>query len=264
MSDIYTHGHHESVLRSHVWRTAENSAGYLLNSLRPGLDLLDAGCGPGTITVDLARRVAPGRTVGLDRAPAVIEQARTYAASQAVPIEWQQGDLYVLDFPDACFDVVHAHQVLQHLTDPVRALRELRRVLRPNGVLAVRDTDYSCFSWAPREPLLARWLELYRAVARRNHAEPDAGPLLKGWALAAGFASVQASSSTWTYADPESCAWWGDLWADRCELSAFGEQALEYGLSTRAELADIASAWRSWSRQPDAFFIVPHGEVLAR
>jgi ubiquinone/menaquinone biosynthesis C-methylase UbiE len=73
MSDVYTHGHHESVLRSHTWRTAENSASYLLSSLRAGLDLLDVGCGPGTITVDLARRVAPGRTVGLDRAPDVLD-----------------------------------------------------------------------------------------------------------------------------------------------------------------------------------------------
>jgi SAM-dependent methyltransferase len=264
MSDVYTHGHHESVWRSHIWRTAENSAGYLLSSLRAGLDLLDVGCGPGTITVDLARRVAPGRTVGLDRAPEVLEQVRAHAAAQGVTVELQAGDLYVLDFPNASFDVVHVHQVLQHLTDPVCALRELRRVLRQNGVLAARDGDYSCFSWAPRDPLLVRWLELYRAVARRNHAQPDAGPMLKGWALAAGFRSVQASSSTWTYADPESCAWWGNLWADRCELSAFGQQAVEYGLSTRAELSEIAAAWRAWSKRPDAFFIVPHGEILAR
>jgi SAM-dependent methyltransferase len=263
-SDVYTHGHHESVLRSHSWRTAENSAGYLLSSLRPGLDLLDVGCGPGTITVDLARRVAPGRTVGIDRASEVIEQARAYAQARGVQLELRAGDLYALDLPDGSFDVVHAHQVLQHLTDPVRALRELRRVLRAGGLLAARDGDYACFSWAPREPLLERWLVIYRAVARKNGAEPDAGPLLKRWALAAGFASVQASSSTWTYADADSCAWWGALWADRCLLSAFGEQAVEYGLTTRDELQHIAEAWRAWAQHPDAFFMVPHGEILAR
>src|SRR5690242_15066907 len=72
----YTHGHHDSVLRSHRWRTAENSAGHLLAHLRPGLAVLDVGCGPGTITVDLAARVAPGPTIGIDAAPAVVEQAR--------------------------------------------------------------------------------------------------------------------------------------------------------------------------------------------
>jgi SAM-dependent methyltransferase len=262
--DVYTHGHHESVLRSHTWRTAENSAGYLLSALRPGLELLDVGCGPGTITVDLARLVAPGRVVAIDRAPEVLAQASAHAAAQGVTIAWQPGDVYALEFPDACFDVVHAHQVLQHLTDPTRALTEMRRVLRPGGVLAARDGDYSCFAWAPLDPLLGRWLELYCAVARRNGGEPDAGRFLKGWALDAGFRDVQASSSTWTYADPPSCAWWGNLWADRCEKSALGEQALAYGLSTREELGAIAAAFRAWSIRPDAFFMVPHGEILAR
>ena len=261
---IYTHGHHESVLRSHTWRTAENSARYLLPELRPGLSLLDAGCGPGTITVDLARRVAPGRVLGVDRSPDVLAQAAAHAVDQGVALEVQPADVYALPFPDASFDVVHAHQLLQHVDDPVRALVEMRRVLRPDGLLAARDSDYACFAWAPPDPLLTRWLDLYRAVARRNGGEPDAGRFLKGWALGAGFREVRATSSTWTYADPESCAWWGSLWADRCELSSLGEQAVAAGLSTPDELAAIATAFRNWSKQPDAFFMVPHGEILAR
>lgn len=262
--EIYTHGHHESVLRSHTWRTAENSAAYLLPSLRPGLDLLDVGCGPGTITVDLARRVAPGRVIGLDRAPDVLAQARAHATEESTSVDLSVGDVYQLPFPDRSFDVVHAHQVLQHLSDPVRALIEMRRVLRPGGIVAVRDGDYASFAWAPHDPLLTRWLEVYRAVARRNGGEPDAGRFLKGWALAAGFHDVRATSATWTYADAESCAWWGGLWADRFERSSVGDQAVEYGLSTRDELAAIAAALRAWSKKRDAFFMVPHGEVVAR
>ncbi|MGH9018725.1 MAG: methyltransferase domain-containing protein, partial [Acidimicrobiales bacterium] len=116
----YTHGHHASVLRSHLWRTAENSAAYLLPHLRPGLEVLDIGCGPGTITADLARRVAPGRVVGLDRAPDVVDRARADAAgatdARAVTaLSFVVGDTYALGYPNASFDVVHAHQVLQHL-----------------------------------------------------------------------------------------------------------------------------------------------------
>ena len=107
--------HHESVLRSHTWRTAQNSAAYLLGHLRPGLSLLDVGCGPGTITVDLAARVAPGRVVGLDAAGPIVEQARGLSDS----VEWRVGDAYTLDPDLHDFDVVHAHQVLQHLADPV-------------------------------------------------------------------------------------------------------------------------------------------------
>ena len=71
----YTHGHHESVLRSHTWRTAENSSAYLLPHLRAGQSLLDVGCGPGTITADLALLVAPGEVVGLDAGAEVVAQA---------------------------------------------------------------------------------------------------------------------------------------------------------------------------------------------
>ncbi len=133
----YTHGHHESVLRSHTWRTAENSAGYLLPHLRPGLSLLDAGCGPGTITMDLARIVVPGQAIGLDASDEVVAQARALGAeSDAANVRFEVGDLFALKYDDASFDVVHAHQVLQHLVDPVAALMELRRVLAPGGVLA--------------------------------------------------------------------------------------------------------------------------------
>ena len=265
MSDTYTHGHHESVLRSHKWRTAANSAAYLLPRLRPNLELLDIGCGPGTITIDLAWLVAPGRVVGIDAEPEVIAKAEVASTEAgAANLSFQQGDAYALDFPDASFDVAHAHQLLQHLRDPVAVLREMRRVLRPGGTLAVRDSDYAAFAWAPRHPRLDRWLDLYHQVTARNGAEADAGRFLLAWVKAAGFHDVAPSSSTWTFADPESRAWWGGLWADRVEQSAFARQAVSYGLSEPEELRAIASAWREWADHPDGWFAVLHGEVIAR
>ena len=76
------------------------------------------------------------------------------------------GDVHALDFPDHTFDVVHAHQVLQHVADPVTALREMRRVTKPGGVIAVRDSDYAAFTWFPELPALDEWLALYQKVAR--------------------------------------------------------------------------------------------------
>src|SRR5688572_8702557 len=118
--DVYTHGHHESVLRSHRWRTAENSAGYLLAHLSAGDRLLDVGCGPGTITIDLASRVAPGPVIGIDMSEEVVaEAARAAADAGCVNVSFARGDAYVIDAGDGAFDVVHAHQVLQHLGDPI-------------------------------------------------------------------------------------------------------------------------------------------------
>lgn len=263
--DFYTHGHHESVLRSHRWRTAENSAGYLLDVFVPGARVLDVGCGPGTITVDVAARVAPGRVLGIDRADEVLETALAAARDAGVDnVEFAVGDVYALDLPDASFDVVHAHQVLQHLTDPVAALREMRRVCAPDGVVAARDSDYAAFTWFPGDPRLTRWLELYHEVARSNHAEPDAGRQLLHWARAAGFTEIDASASVWCFATDADRSWWGGMWADRVVASAFADQAVDRGFANRDELEDLSDAWRSWSTSPDGWFAILHGEIRAR
>jgi len=117
----YTHGHHESVLRSHTWRTAANSSAYLLPLLRPGLTLLDIGCGPGTITADLAQLVAPGQAVGLDASDDVVGQAQAYAASRGVTnLRCEVGDLFSLNYDDATFDIVHAHRSFNTSSIPGR------------------------------------------------------------------------------------------------------------------------------------------------
>jgi ubiquinone/menaquinone biosynthesis C-methylase UbiE len=262
--DTYTHGHAEPVLQSHRWRTAENSAGYLLPSLRPGLDLLDVGCGPGTITVDLAASVAPGRVVGIDVSADPLAEARAAAEAAGVAVEFAVGDVYALDAADGSFDVVHAHQVLQHLTDPVAALREMARVCRPGGVVAVRDVDYGAFVTFPADEGLDRWLEVYYAVARRNEAEPDAGRRLLSWAHAAGLREVVATTSSWCYSSPAERRWWGDSWAGRATASSFAEQAVAYGLATPAELEEIADAWRRWRDADDGWLGMMHGELLIR
>ena len=258
----YTHGHHESVLRSHRWRTAANSAAYLLPHLRPGLDLLDVGCGPGTITVDLARRVAPGRVVGLDSAPGVIDVARGQGTAEEAAVTFVVGDVGHLDFPDASFDVVHAHQVLQHLADPVGALAEMGRVCRPGGLVAARDGDYAGFAWFPADPWLDAWLVAYRQVARANGGEPDGGRRLWAWARAAGFAHVVGTASSWCFCEPADRRFWGELWADRMTQSALAERAVELGVASRSDLEAMAAAWRRWAGNPDGWFGLLHGEIL--
>jgi SAM-dependent methyltransferase len=265
MDHRYTHGHHESVLRSHRWRTAENSAAYLLPWLRPGLDVLDVGCGPGTITVDLARRVEPGRVVGLDRADEVIAVAVDGADDSALAnVRFVVGDTYALDFEDGSFDVVHAHQVLQHLADPVRALAEMGRVCRPGGLVAARDGDYAGFTWYPADRWLDRWLDVYERVARHNGGEPDGGRHLRAWARAAGFTDLSSSASAWCFSQPADRLWWGDLWADRMTESALGARAVEIGLVSADELQEMAAAWRRWAAHPDGWFGLLHGEILCR
>ncbi|GGS95261.1 hypothetical protein GCM10010259_23590 [Streptomyces daghestanicus] len=262
---VYPHGHHESVLRSHTWRTAANSAGYLLGSLKPHMRVLDVGCGPGTITADLAALVPDGRVTGVDRAPEILDTARATAAGRGLAnVDFAVADVHALDFPDDTFCVVHAHQVLQHVGDPVAALREMKRVTRPAGFVAVRDADYGAMTWYPASAGLDAWLELYRRVARASGGEPDAGRRLKAWALAAGFTDISATSSTWTFTTAEERAWWSGLWADRTVASSYAELATGGGHASEDELAAAATAWRDWGKRPEGWFGVLHGEILCR
>jgi SAM-dependent methyltransferase len=261
----YTHGHAAPVVRSHSWRTIENSAAYLLPHLRPGQAVLDVGCGPGTITWDLAARVAPGRVLGMDTAEDVLVTARANGADRpGVQADFRVGDVYALELEDDSVDVVHAHQVLQHLTDPVGALREMRRVCRPGGIVAVRDADYQAMTWAPASAGIERWLSVYRQVHRGNGGEPDAGRHLLGWAHAAGFTEITASASAWCFATREDRAWWSSTWAARVTTTKLADDAIATGLATRAELAGLAEAWHEWAAHPDAWFAVLHGELLCR
>jgi ubiquinone/menaquinone biosynthesis C-methylase UbiE len=201
---------------------------------------------------------------GIDLAPRVLEEARELARTTGVDVGFEVGDVYAIDAEDDAFDIVHAHQVLQHVSDPVGALREMRRVCKPGGLVAARDSDYDAMTWFPAVPAISAWLRMYDAVARANRGEPNAGRFLLSWAHAAGFTDVQPGASAWCYATPEAREWWGELWADRITQSAIAAQAVEIGAATEAELREMAEAWRSWSTHPDGWFAVLHGEILAR
>lgn len=261
-TERYTHGHHESVLKSHTWRTIVNSAAYLEPHLREGLSLLDLGCGPGTITVEFADRVAPGRVVGLDASAEVI--ARAASEFTRPNLEFVVGDAYALPFDDDSFDLAHTHQTLQHLGDPVAALRELRRVVKPGGLIAAREVDYAGVIWFPLLPGLDRWLDLYERVHRSNGGEPDAGRRLKAWAREAGFTDVTTTASIWNFSDAGDREWWGSMWEARVLESAFAADATAKGFAAPDDLRLISAAWRDWANSEDGWLAMPHGEILAR
>jgi SAM-dependent methyltransferase len=261
--NTYTHGHHESVLRSHQWRTAENSAAYLLPQLSPEVTLLDIGAGPGTITVDFAERV--GHVTATEIGQPELALCRQTAEGRGLSnVSFAVEDVHALSFADESFDVTHAHQVLQHVADPVLALREMARVTRPGGIVAARDGDYGGFLWYPEFPEIGDWIKLYSIAARANGGEPDAGRRLLSWARQAGLAGVTATASTWCYATPEDRTHWAGSWADRVVESAVARQLLDSGTATAAQLQRISDAWRRWADAEDGWFLVPHGEIVYR
>ena len=261
----YTHGYGAPVLTSHRARTAANSAAHLLPHLRPGQRLLDVGSGAGTITADLARIVGPENVTALEVAEESAALTRAELARQGLEqVRVLVGDAHAMPLEDGSVDVVHAHQVLQHVHDPVQVLAEMRRVARPGGLIAVRDSDYGGFRWWPETPAFDRWLALYLRAACANGGTPDAGRRLLAWAHEAGFEDVVPGSSTWLHATPESRAAWADTWSGRITSAPFADQLEREGWADAAEREEIAAAFRTWSEDPDSWFSLLHGEILAR
>lgn len=235
-------------------RTAADWAAFFLPHLRPGFALLDCGCGPGTITVGLAERVAPGRVVGIDLNTAQSDEGRALARERGLDIEFRSGDVYNLDFPDGSFDAVFAHTILQHLRDPVKALREIRRVLKPGGIVGVRDEDWRTVLLEPSNPLLERALELLFRIWQHNGGNPFYPRHLRRLMLEAGFGRAVGSASarclgneTMTPALPRTLG-------HHLSSTAAVKTVVENGWSTAAEVREICDELERWSRRPDAYF----------
>jgi len=267
-AETYQLGHHPAVVARHERRTVETAAAFLLPLLKPGMRLLDVGCGPGSITSGLARRVAPGETIGIDYSPDVIARARSLASRRAAAttapnLSFEVGSVYEPPFAAGTFDAVFMHQVMQHLRHPSDALRQMRTLLAPGGLLAVRVVDWGTAIFYPETEGMRRLLALQFDLARRNGGEPNAGRYLRRWLREAGFAEMHVTSSTESDGDARSTQERGEMFAERVLVSGLAERALECGVATRAHLESMAAAWREWGRHPDAFFCFSHIEVVA-
>ncbi|KAL9607982.1 MAG: hypothetical protein Q9167_007154 [Letrouitia subvulpina] len=267
MAQQYIHGHDQSVLRTHARRTVQNSAAFLLSSLKPDMHILDVGCGPGSLTTDLATFVPQGKVTGVEPTAEPLEQAQKFATERKVSnVTFQVGDIRALPFPDQSFDIVHAHQVIQYLDDRPAAIREMGRVAKPGGFVAIREADHGTHTWYPDVEGMKDFQDLYSRAVRANGGEPDAGRQIHAWARQAGFewSDITATASAWCFNTPDDRAWWSSVWVGRCIESAFAKSVVEKGHATENELSQIVKAWRDWGSKTDGWYAIMHGEVLCR
>jgi ubiquinone/menaquinone biosynthesis C-methylase UbiE len=239
-------------------RSAADMADFLLPHLRPGMRVLDAGCGPGPITVDLAEVVTPGEVLGMDIASVQLERGRALAAERrARNVRFEQGDAYALPFPDASFDVVFASTLLQHLGEPARALREFRRVVRPGGLAAITDADWSTLTFEPPGPLLEQFAALVVRTLQHNGGSPSYAKAQRRLLLEAGFARADMYSRLLPYAPSEFLA------IATGGLRSFAGTIVAQGWADAAELEVIAARLREWSERPDAQYIIVVHRAIA-
>ena len=233
-------------------RKADQEAAFFLPHLRPGMQVRDVGCGPGSITLGLAEVVAPGEVVGIDIQPSQVQRARDLACERGIAnVRFEVGDGTRLPFPDHSFDAVFAHAVLLHLSEPVRALAEMRRVLRPGGLAGVREPDDGTILLTPATPLLEQWLALIIRKGRHHGADPLVGRHLRRLLLEAGFVRAEASASAESAGSPEETrryAAFFKTWSVRT--------ALTEGWVTEATVDAMWAEMDTWAERPDAFFVV--------
>lgn len=241
-------------------RTAATSAAFLLPHLRPGMRLLDCGCGVGTITLGLAEAVAPGEAVGIDFQAAQVARAQALATERGVTnVRFEVASVYALPFPDGSFDAVFANTLLLHLAEPLRALREMRRVLKPGGVVAIADDDHSARIIEPPSSHMVAMYRLFMLVIAHHGGDPYRARHHRRLLREAGFARPVAGGTLGTggaWGTPEDTRLWAAWLVDQVNAPAFQEMVTAQGWADEATLAAMAAGILAWGERPDAFLAI--------
>ena len=255
----------EALVQLRTLHTAEANAAYLLPQLRPGLRLLDFGCGGGSISAGLAKAIAPGELHGVDTDEALIEEARSLAGSAGISnAVFHVGDLTDLPFPEGFFDVAHCHNALIGVPDIQAALAEVKRTLKPGGILACGEmiSGSSFFSPDSKGTLRIAW-DVFEDVLLLDGGHPQAGKDLKSRILEAGFANLRVTASFDTYSLPTDVKFIHSI-AKQWFLSREMRDGLTaYGMPTDELWDRVDSAIDEWKRSPNAAIAFAYGEVVA-
>lgn len=235
--ECYTPGHTPTSTAFMAARDLDSHGFFLTPLLQPGFDVLDAGCGPATITTGIAEMVFPGRVMAMDLCASQLETGRRLAEGrEIVNLDFVAASAYEMPFADHSFDVVFSHALLEHLSDPARALAELHRVTRPGGFIGLCSPDWDAFELSPLPKKVGQAIRAYRDLQEHNGGNTRAGSQLRHWLTQAGFTPLACDTWTEEYEDPELIA--GYL---AHQLDAAGQ-------------FDHGAALREWAADPKARF----------
>lgn len=283
-SHSHNHAHDHSDQPQAVTPTVENSAAFLLPHLTSDMQILDAGCGNGTVTLGLAKHIeslggSANQVHGIDVNEDGVGASKKNANEANLDTKFTVASADALPFDDNSFDVAYASQSLHHMPDPIVALQELARVVRPGGIIAARELDFGTQTWYPPLPGLSRWRAISTIVADLDGVHTTSGRQLLTWFHRASLSDATFTSSTWSYASTEDRRGMADVWIDRTsredwqrdaaralgDIQEGSEDGAEQpGKVTREAIQQIHEGWNTWAETPGAIFVMPHFEVTAR
>jgi SAM-dependent methyltransferase len=252
----------EVLMRS---RSAGEFADFVLPSIGSGDRVLDVGCGPGSITVGLAQ--VAGHVTGIDVDESEFADARAYAAEHGIDnVEFHEGSIYELDVPDASIDVCTLFSMMETLDDPLAGLAEVRRVMKPGGLVGASSIEYGgLILHGPDEPLLRRFYQLRLQLwEAQGDVHPYRGRELRGLLLAAGFVQVEAVTTYFNYGTEERVRTFGLGRAADCRDEWYVNGLPEHGLADQDEIDSLERAWIRWADSPDSFAAFAWGRATGR
>lgn len=260
------------MLRTYSVRTAANTSAYFLPRIKPNMKILDIGCGPGSITLDLAALVPEGEIIGIDFNSTAIESANELVKSRkAMNASFQVADVLKLPFADNSFDIVCAHQVLIHLpgdafkVGAVEGLKEMRRVCKVGGLVCDRECDWRSAVIEPHIPEVMASMKLVEDLTVLGRTSPYGGKA-RGWAKGAGFdaGDVEASAAAVYYSNADEVKWWGETMARRLEQGSLLDRGIQEGFIDEDQKEKFPMAWRNWAEQTDALFSMMDVQIICK
>jgi len=243
-------------------RTLANSHPTLLPLLQSGMSVLDVGCGPGALTLEIARRVDPGAVVGMDANPEMIRAAEaTIPPGAHRNLIFYTGDIRESAW-DGEFDVVNAARTLQWIPDPTAALRRMARAAVPGGLVVVLDYDHTRAGWSDPPAAWTRFYDAFLAWRASCGLDNVIARRLPELGRAAGLADMSLTPriSTARAGDADFFRVAG-LW--RMVIESRGRQMVADGRLAECERRDALDSFTRWMREPHAVQFVHEACLVA-
>ncbi|CUM54339.1 uncharacterized protein AC631_00725 [Debaryomyces fabryi] len=255
----YTHGYDNYVSKTHEWRTARNCSAYMLSKIKPTDKILDVGCGPGTITYDLGKYVPQGSVIGVEPTEEILEDARSRGVDSGIQnVEFELASVYKLPYEDNTFDIIHSHQVIIHLKDRVAALKEMKRVTKPNGYVCCRDGDMDSMIVYPTKYNKVR--EYFTSIGLSGYTITTCGRQLRELALEAGFnpENISSTASNWCISNNGTREWFTNMYIERLENTK------HWVGNTGTLKSEIVTSMKEWSSDEKGWLAMVHGEIVCQ
>lgn len=261
--ESYIHDYKSAHARYIAERTAAAEAAFFLPYLRSGMTLLDCGCGVGTITIGLVEAVAPTKVVGIDIAESQIDTARSNAADRGISnLSFETENVYQLSYADNLFDAVFSNSLMEHLNDPVKAAKEMYRVLKPEGIVGIRSSDIAGALLSPSDPLLDKALDLYVKFRLHNGGKPYIARRQRAILREAGFKKTKATVSVLCWGTTEDTTSFVEVLVEEFAGPKIMEQLTQLGWTDKSHFEKTAEALIKWSEHADSFFALLFCEAV--